>query len=347
MSRHSLSPNSNGGACNQADCGCTQPLPPSSLLGSTNHSVIVPTPDDLPSYNLPRDDYRVPTLEQHERTFRHSGWLAPRRRIFAAMQACSVSDFRLDRFANCGSMCMVQWSPSAKRFRLSANYCRDRLCIPCGLARSNIIRSNLVRHCAGRVVRMATFTTKHNHTSLKDQITRLYKAFADLRRREFFKQNITGGCIVLEVKVGKDGLWHPHLHTLLEGCWVAQGQLSKEWLAVTGDSWNVDIRPCGADGKEIGYVAAYTGKPMDASVHQSPRHLAEFIPALKGVRVCNCFGTWRRLKLSDPDPDAPDDWATIGSLARLIDDADAGDKAAEGILKDLLHRPADEKPRSP
>lgn len=289
-------------------------------------------------YEPPREEFRVSPLDLDEAHFRHSGWAGRRRRVFDALKRVHVNDGRLDRFANCGSSCSVQHSPSTGQFRLAANYCRDRCCQVCGAARSNKIADALCAHGRGRCLRFATFTVKHNDLPLTEQITRVYTAFSTLRRRAWWKQHVNGGVAILEVKIGRDRRWHVHLHTLLEGSYLPQKDLAAEWYAVTGDSYIVDVRSVGTNQREVRYVAAYAGKPLDASIVLEEHRLDEFILAIKGRRLALTFGTFRGLDLDATDPDAPTDWVSIGSLRELLCDARRGEPTALELLRLLLRR---------
>jgi hypothetical protein len=253
------------------------------------------------------------------------------------LKTTHASAARLDRFANCGSGCTVQWSNTEQRCRLSANYCHDRLCVPCGIARGARISSGLKKACQSRTVRFVTLTLKRNFLPLADQITRLYRCFSTLRRRGFWLGHVKGGAAVLEVKWKPEhNAWHPHLHLLVETDWLPQKDLSENWYAVTGDSYIVDV---GAIDNErtVGYVCKYVAKPVESSVYESPAALAEFAGAIKGRRLCLTFGSWRGLDLDGTNSD-PGDWATIGTLARLLADARAGDGFAQAMISHLRER---------
>jgi len=188
-----------------------------------------------------------------------------------------------------------------------------------------------------RPCRFVTFSLKHTpHLNLREQIDRLYESFSNLRRKKFWREHCIGGCAVLEVKIGRDLLWHPHLHCLVEGAYLPQKQLSREWLKVTGDSFIVDVRLVQRERHEVRYVCSYVGKPLDASIFNLPDRLDEFVRSIKGKRLILAFGTWRKLDL-DSEPGGIDDWIICGSLTRLTWDAEA-DATARRCLDVLLRR---------
>jgi hypothetical protein len=284
-----------------------------------------------------RPDFRVTPILPEEVDFRHSSWKLHRCRVWDSLLRTGQPAGRLDRFQNCGSGCVVEWSPDRKEWRLSANYCRDRTCQACGLARSRQVEAALRTFLEGKHLRFATLTLKHTpHLTLQEQLKRLYTSFSTLRRRTWWRDKVKGGVAILEVKIGRDGLWHPHLHLLLESFFLPQQQLSHEWLAVTGDSYIVDVRQVGHEQKEVRYVCSYVGKPLDASIYQRPKMLDEFVRAIKGKRLILPFGSWSKLNL-ESESDDPGGWVCVGPLWRLIQDA-ATDPQASLILNLLQKR---------
>src|SRR6059058_353112 len=284
-----------------------------------------------------RPDFRVTPLLPEEAVFRHSGWSHHRRCVHASLIRTKVSLSRLDRFENCGSGCIVEWSPERKQWRLSANYCRDRTCQPCGRARSCQVEAALRSYVENRPLRFITLTLKHTpHLTLREQLKRLYVSFSTLRRRLWWRQKVKGGVAILEVKIGKDALWHPHLHLLVESAFLPQKDLSHEWLAVTGDSYIVDVRHVGPQQQEVRYVCSYVGKPLDASIYARPAMLDEFIKAIHGKRLILPFGSWSKLSLN-AEADAGGVWVAIGPLWRLLREA-ATDPQAALVLSILKKR---------
>jgi hypothetical protein len=223
---------------------------------------------------------------------------------------------------------MVEWSPEEKRWRLAANYCRDRCCQPCGRARSAQVEAALRAWVGDRSLRFITLTLKHTpHLKLQEQLERLYRSFSSLRRRNWWKDKVKGGVAVLEVKIGKDGLWHPHLHLLLESSYLPQQGLSHEWLAVTGDSYIVDVRKVSQEKNELKYVCSYVGKPLDSSIYNVPEMLDAFVIAIKGRRLILPFGTWHKLSLESEIADGGV-WVCMGPLWKLLRDAHTDPHAA-------------------
>jgi len=132
---------------------------------------------------------------------------------------------------------------------------------------------------------------------------------------------------------GTTGLWHPHVHLIVEGRYLPVGELSRRWLAVTGDSPIVDIRLVRNDAAVARYVAKYLCKTVPAAVIRDPDSLDTAMTALKGRRTIATFGRWRGFDLDAAPPD--EIWDCVAPLDAILADARAGDAAARAILAQL------------
>lgn len=245
---------------------------------------------------------------------------------------------RVDAFANCGSALFVAVKRGDGTPRLTCNSCHDRFCIVCGRTKARVISAATTALVRSETCRFITLTLRASNTPLADQLNRLQRDFTVLRRRKWWQENVRGGAAFLEVKIGKNSkLWHCHLHILAAGQWFPQKELSREWYAVTGDSFVVDVRECSDPAGRAQYVTKYVTKPASAEVFESDARLDEFIVAMKGRRLCNTFGTWRGTCL---DPSAPEDgeWVSCGSLEEVFSRAAGADPAALRLLLNLRDR---------
>lgn len=277
-------------------------------------------------------------VTEEESTFRHSGWAARRSQIWQAFARCCIGDSRLSRFANCGSGLWLSRSETGDDLHLSCNKCHDRWCIPCQNDRAALIREKVAQYIAGRHVRLLTLTLRHSATPLRDQIARLYTSFSTLRRRQSWRQHVTGGVAFLETKVSeKTGLWHVHLHMLIEGTFWEVREISREWHAVTGDSCIVDLRAVKDSANVASYVTKYVTKPADSSVYAQQEKLDELIVSLRGTRLALPFGTWRHLKLMEK-MQLNVTWIPIASVCSLRSRASTGDVEAVRWLEAATRR---------
>lgn len=123
----------------------------------------------------------------------------------------------------------------------------------------------------------------------------------------------------IEVKRSKAGRWHVHAHIIAESKYLPQGELSAQWLAVTGDSPIVDVRMINSADAAASYVAKYGSKSFDSGLLKSPRLLAEVMTALKGARLCTTFGEWRGAKLTSMKCDEDTQgWQDLGYLHQFV-----------------------------
>jgi len=279
--------------------------------------------------------------------WRHSGWAPTRTRVWRALNDAGVSGSRLDRFEECGLHAWVLESVTEPgTYRLASDKCHDRFCLPCGQERSRTIASNVIAHLRKREARFLTLTLKARQEPLAHTITRLYKAFARLRQRKFWKQKAKGGVAFLEVKRSKDrNHWHVHLHALVQGRYMDKRVLSRTWHAITGDSYVIDIRQVKNPDEATHYVAKYASKPLDPTATREPTALAECVAALQHRRLCLTFGSWQGIELTT----APDtgEWVSLVSLEQLLTDAKAGHPESRQILEQLRSPTKCHKSRSP
>ena len=288
-----------------------------------------PAPDPGPS-----DAYRTnidprPTLST---VFRHSGWAHDRDRVYEALRRTGQSLNRVAAFAQCGSTIRVyQSTDDPNKYRLGGSYCHDRLCLPCGNARSRVIATNLLNAIPKGRTRFLTLTLQVENESLEVQILKMQKSFARLLRSELWRERVTGGAAFLEVKrSSKSENWHVHYHALLAGRYIPQDQLSQLWYTITGDSTIVDIRPAGDPESVSRYITKYASKPINSDFLREPDLLDEAIIALKRRRLCKTFGILRGVSLTKAPTD--DAWESIGTLDDFLCRERDGDEKIARIL---------------
>jgi hypothetical protein len=188
--------------------------------------------------------------------------------------------------------------------------------------------------------RFITLTIRgRNGDFLVDQITRLRRAWRELRRHPFWLEHVRGGAVMLEVKWSKGvgGHWHPHYHILCHGTWIDQERLKAVWYGITGDSDQVKVKLVREAGEAISYVTKYASKPVDSSFVNNPKRLGEAMLALKGQRLCACFGTWYGTPLKETfdekeEPPFFTNWVYMGTISALRHRKGEGDEAAAVLL---------------
>jgi hypothetical protein len=316
------------------------PLELNEQIHNSNQHPALDIPEGLnlspPCYGRPEFDKQPAT--RLEQAWRHAGWANRRQATWNALQSLGTGANAMQAFSTCGANLWAQRCPGTDDVRLVANCCHNRFCIPCATARARRMKANLHIHCKSMKLRFITLTLKHSPTPLTDQLKRLHRDFAELRRRAAWKEHVNGGAAFVEVKVGsRDGLWHPHLHLLCEGTFWRQKDISALWHRVTGDSSIVDVREVDDLEKAGHYCVKYVTKPADASVYQDPSKLQEMMLAMKGSRLCLSFGTWRGFKLTEI-PDDGREWVNVRSVERIIVGAAAGNAEDQAWFRTLSAR---------
>ena len=279
--------------------------------------------------------------------FRHSGWQDRRRCVLDALTAMDGAVRRRERFFSCGSHAWVMQSvDDPAHFRLACNKCRDRFCSPCANDRARQVADCLSLYAKGKELRLLTLTLRQSDLSLRDDLNRLFRSFATLRRKKQWRESQRGGVYFCEIKRRRaDDGWHTHLHVLTEGVWIDRKWLSKTWLEITGDSYVVHIVPCRTAEDAARYVAKYASKGVHGSCYHNPEILRDAMVAIRGRRLLSKFGTWNDLNLKQDV--AAGEWLPIDSLSRLLLRSTAGDAFATKVLTCLRSVTCTERERSP
>lgn len=263
-------------------------------------------------------DLEFPTITATELYYRHAGWESKRARVINAFIDNNVTGLRRQHFENCGSSCRVLRKQGSDELRLVGFFCHDRMCDPCKRQRAKLLAANIAAQIdADKFNRMITLTLLHSDKPLKERLDHLYHSFKLLRLMPAWRDTQKGGVTNLEVKIGEDGLWHPHLHLISQGTYIAGKQLSACWLAATKDSWRTYVGIVKDRAGAAGYVADYCNKTLDNNVYEHPGKLAEAMIALRGVRITNSFGCWRKYQLLKKPP-LDGVWEPLCSLQDLL-----------------------------
>lgn len=309
----------------------------------------------------------TPGITADEEWFRHHNWKAKRAIVHQALTDAGSSTATIDRFRECGAACQVEWSDELQRYRVCACYCHNRHCEPCMKAKASLITANLREKMKGLQhgeYHFITLTLCHSAKPLADQIKRLNACYKKLRATDEWlygqvnadrifaaskrgtkhsaavkvvsHNGQRGGAATLEIKWNPERKeWHPHLHIISQGSQITNHRLKDLWYAITGDSWECDCRTISADKDVAYYVGKYVTKGTNEAVWADPATAAEWVTAIKGVRMCATFGTWRGFKLTAKPKEKPGQWKSIGSLGSFVRRAQAGEVHALNLLRIL------------
>lgn len=188
-------------------------------------------------------------------------------------------------------------------------------------------------------VSFITLTLKGKGESLSELVDRLYKHFRALRLHPTWAEKVRGGAAFLEIKYNDPSKrWHPHLHIIADADFIDKGVLSDVWRGISKDSFIVDISRVRQAETTAHYVTKYASKPLNMSFCNKAELLDEALRALKGRRLCLCFGTWYGTSLTDAedatlDEEADDEqWHMFKDLETLLASAAAGDRQAREVI---------------
>lgn len=293
----------------------------------------------------PHPNGRIEQPTQLETTWRHNGWRVHRQLTWEALRRWKGAGNATYRFARCGAQAIVAKNAATGEYRIQSFTCKSRFCSPCRQRMAGIIQANVIEHAShpdrrqqGKRLRSITLTLRHSTLPLSEQISRLMRCFAKLRRSRSAKRCLLGGFYVVELKVSShDNCWHPHIHLVSEGHYVSHADLQSEWLRITGDSHRVHVMEVKNLKNEVGHHCKYLTKAADSSIYKSRAHLDEYIRATSGRRLASAFGNWRGLKIARPKKCA-EVWTTVGYLDFIVKEAGRGVVSCEVILKALLFK---------
>lgn len=248
---------------------------------------------------------------------------------------------RLERMRDCGRYMWLEYSGTVDRYRNRASSCGMRICPHCGARareRTELVLSSMLSRFEKRQWRFVTLTLKHSSAALLEQLVFLRASFRRLRETVLWSRTQEYGKAIIEITYNKQsGSWHPHLHVLTSGKFVAQGKLSVAWSKASGGSPIVDIRTLKTQSGAIRYVAKYVGKsPALEDLDDADLLVSEYYLALNHKKMVISFGDHPEpLAAVEDDDDVvePTDWQPLFSYDALIELARKGDVAALEVLE--------------
>jgi hypothetical protein len=203
--------------------------------------------------------------------------------------------------------------------------CEFRLCPDCGRRRSRRLQNKylpilraFVLHNRVTPVHLV-LTQTHKKETRKQSAKRIKDSFVKLQRRQFWSEHFKGGTWSLEFTKDKNGLHHTHLHVIgFRRTFFAIELLRAEWLAVTGDSYVLHLKPIQDIATGLQEVVKYVSKPLDIRRFGAD-DLREFSGlGLKNMRMFGTFGEFRAF-CKDFEP-SDNDGAAVGELESLARD---------------------------
>lgn len=239
----------------------------------------------------------------------------------AKKRALEVSDYlreqplrknlsrRVDR---CGEYLVFRHYYTVDEVRLhAAQFCMKHLLCPlCAIRRgAKAMQAYMPRFEAVQATRpdlrpfLVTLTVKDG-PDLAERFRHLQRSQRELwmrkhRSRGSAFDQVEAAVWSYEVKRGSgSGFWHPHLHMVALSIVPPDGvQLSREWHAVTGDSFIVDVRPIDQADPASGFleVFKYALKFSDMDVADT----VHAFDCLRGRRLVGSAGLFRGIEIPD------------------------------------------------
>lgn len=205
----------------------------------------------------------------------------------------------MEAFHHCGARAKVyRFDDEEGGYTLRAQYCHCRWCRPCAKSHALMIADNLRSRMTSGFFSHLVLTMKHRPEDFASGRQRLYTAFKSLRSKSIWKRNVDGGAVFYQTHVAGDGMWHHHIHAIIESRWIPHLDLVAQWHAITGDSYNVHIKRISNVEGAIKEVTRYAAAPADKDLVADPERLAEMIRGLHGSHLCFCVGKWRGWRLT-------------------------------------------------
>lgn len=289
---------------------------------SASESLLFPVqnsaPKPFPPCRLDTPSSTVQSVPTDYRSFKLRGSAAEEFQAVYETYASLDKHFSIERLSECRSGAWFKRHRATGLVRVSAKSCHVRFCPLCSAARVATIRANVQSWLSSACYpKFVTLTLRHSPASLRSQLQRLYDSFRELRRLTLFKNSAFGGIWFFECKRGKDGMWHPHLHLVIEGKYIKKSELSRQWERVTSDSPIVDIRSVKNPQQVSEYVAKYATKPCELRfLNLDDRQMLLY--SLEKRRLCGTWGTAKKQRLTAKPEYVSKDWETIGSWSSVI-----------------------------
>lgn len=180
-----------------------------------------------------------------------------------------------------------------------------------------------------RAPKHLVLTFRSNPDPLEDQVKLLRRAFGKLRRRGPWRARVRGGFYTVEITRNHiTGLWHPHLHAVIDANYFPQPELVELWGQVMPGGRCVWIRQVSNVRSTALEIGKYVAKPPN--VRTWPDHaIRAWARAVHGGRMVQAFGSCHgagALEIPAKAPAGPRTYSV--SVRRLVGLARAGHVAA-------------------
>lgn len=206
------------------------------------------------------------------------------------------------------------------KVRVLSSSCKLRWCPMCSSTRRWFLTQEVATWLkSAKKPKFLTLTLAHLTSPLERQIVHLYKCFRKFRKLKILKQSVEGGVWFFQIKKSDtDGLWHPHLHCVIDSEYISKFDLSAAWAAVTITSNIIDIRKISNCDNAAQEVARYASRPAMLEKFDEADRL-ELLESLHGRRLVGTWGTARSISLRPSKPPDAGDWINVGSWGLIVE----------------------------
>lgn len=175
-----------------------------------------------------------------------------------------------------------------------------------------------------------------NELDLKVGLDKLQRNFRAFIRRDYFRNRVKGGMYVIECKVGSDGLWNIHLHSLIYGsyldnrvrgrCYTCDGKslkfepvsgkfrcaskycrsydvvqdsdskLVSEWKKVSNEDVNIDIRQQRNSKSALYYCLKYISNTKQ-ELNNNLDYISQYLITMHNRRLLSFYGCFHNNKI--------------------------------------------------
>lgn len=244
------------------------------------------------------------------------------------------------RLADCCCTALIFHEPMTGKVRPWLPRCGSRLCPFCGQGRAARVAEQLHDMIGTmKAPRHIILTFRSRTEPLGQQLAHMRAAWNKLRRMKPWVARVDAGVYTVEITRNPDtGLWHPHLHAIVDGEYFPQKLLSKLWSQCMDGGHHVWITKVHHNRNAAWELAKYVGKPPDAQNFPASA-IVEFARAVHGKRMLQTFGSLHGRSTPAPEePPAEKPKTRTIALSRLAWLATTGLPVARDLVAALWSR---------
>lgn len=265
-------------------------------------TLCVPPKGPMPGFKvcLGEQEARADEINQYRPTNSQAFFFDARaqqsRAIWLSVAArCEPHMKRFRSMLLCGSSLMLEHSASTSQYRISSPSCGNRFCPRCGriIAKERIRKVQALISATPQIgLKFITISPAHVNEPLHAQLNHLRASFRRLRQQKIWRDAYLHGCCVIEVKIGRDGLWHAHLHIIADGHYVPHRDLLDACRVAFARECSVDVRRVRNAAKAVDYVSKYIAKSCNDEKYLSANKpmADELYTAMYRAKTCWAWG---------------------------------------------------------